>query len=105
MIERLSDSLEAFKRVQDMGLTTAPELRAALREFLQFKGQTRITDENIDLKRYETIPTLKAVLLNISNITTKPSYTRLSYLQPPPKARYKSTLDAIKFIFISTNSF
>jgi phospholipid N-methyltransferase len=44
MIERLSDSLEAFKRVQDMGLTTAPELRAALREFLQFKGQARISD-------------------------------------------------------------
>jgi hypothetical protein len=44
MIERLSDSLESFKRLQDMGLTTAPELRAALREFLQFKGQTQKAD-------------------------------------------------------------
>ena len=30
---------------------------------------------------------------------------RPSYFQPPPKARYKSTLDPIKFIFNSTNSF
>jgi len=27
-----------------------------------------------------------------------------SYLQPPPKARYKSTLEPIKFILISSSS-
>lgn len=40
----LADALEDYNRVQDMGLSSAPELRAALREFLQFRGKVAKPD-------------------------------------------------------------
>jgi predicted RNA methylase len=42
--ERLASALEDYKRVKDMGLDTEPELRAALREFLRYRGEGRKAD-------------------------------------------------------------
>lgn len=42
--QSLANALDDYNRVKDMGLTTEPELRAALREFLKFRGTVRNAD-------------------------------------------------------------